>query len=119
VPDTALRAELLRRVATDQAVREQFLSAFRAGNRPDSALLARLNGVDAENTRWLAETVARRGWPGARSPDWMAVLVAGRAVPKPIRDSADVDARRATVGLPPLREYLRMLDSVNASHAPH
>ena len=46
-----------------------------------------------------------------------ADLVAGRAVPKPIRDPAYVDARRATVGLPPLREYLHILDSLNASPA--
>jgi hypothetical protein len=36
----------------------------------------------------------------------------GRFVPKPIRDAANVDARRASVGLPPMREYLRVLDSV-------
>jgi hypothetical protein len=29
----------------------------------------------------------------------------------PVRDSANVDARRAVVGLPPLREYLRVIDS--------
>jgi hypothetical protein len=36
----------------------------------------------------------------------------GRIVMKPIRDSAGVDARRAAMGLPPMREYLRVLDSV-------
>jgi hypothetical protein len=35
-----------------------------------------------------------------------------RIVVKAIRDSAQVDARRATMGLPPMDEYLRVLDSV-------
>jgi hypothetical protein len=30
-----------------------------------------------------------------------------RWVPQPIEDEANVDARRATVGLPPLAEYLK------------
>jgi hypothetical protein len=171
VTDTALRAELLRRVASDQAVREQFASALRQGRRPDSALVARMSSVDAANTRWLAEQVARRGWLGrttvgedgadaafvlvqhadadtafqarvlpllarayhareatgqqlALLTDRVATaraqpqvygtqvrLVAGRAVLMPIGDSAGVDARRAAVGLPPLRDYLRLLDS--------
>lgn len=173
-PDTALRAELLRRVAADQAVRKQFDDALREGKQPGSALAARMRDVDTENTRWLGQIVARRGWPGrsivgADGADaaWTLVqhadadtafqarvlpmldrayhageatgqqvalltdrvatarhepqvygtqvdLVAGRAVLKPIRDSANVDARRATVGLPPLREYLRIIDSVYA-----
>ena len=43
-----------------------------------------------------------------------AKLVAGRWVPAPIGDSASVDARRATMGLPPLRAYFRILDSLYA-----
>lgn len=39
----------------------------------------------------------------------------GRVVLKPVADSAGLDARRASVGLPPLREYLRLLDSVYAA----
>lgn len=38
----------------------------------------------------------------------------GRVVLKPIRDSAGVDVRRARMGLPPLAEYVRVLDSVYA-----
>lgn len=41
-----------------------------------------------------------------------ADIVGGRIVLKPIRDSANVDARRAAMGLPPMKEYLRVLDSV-------
>ncbi|MCC6242743.1 MAG: hypothetical protein IT353_07865 [Gemmatimonadaceae bacterium] len=36
----------------------------------------------------------------------------GRVILKPIRDSANVDARRAKMGLPSMKEYLRVLDSV-------
>lgn len=177
-PDTALRAELLRRVTADQAARAQFVAALREG-RHDSALVAPVRAVDAENTRWLAEVVSRRGWPrrsivGADGADAAFTLVqhadadtafqvrvlpmlerayhegdetgphvalltdrvatargapqvygtqldivAGRALLKPIRDSANVDARRANMGLPPLREYLRVIDSAYAPRAQH
>lgn len=46
-----------------------------------------------------------------------AKLANGRWVPAPIGDSASVDARRATMGLPPLRAYFRILDSLYS--APH
>ena len=36
----------------------------------------------------------------------------GRAIMKRIRDSAGVDARRALMGLPPLQDYVRTLDSL-------
>lgn len=163
-------------MAADQAVREQFAVALQGGRQPDSALVARMRDVDADNTRWLGEIVAHRGWPGrsmvgvdgadaaftlvqhadadtfqarvlpmleqayhageatgqqlALLTDRVATsrgapqvygtqlqLVAGRAVLEPIRDSANVDARRAGVGLPPLREYLRMIDSAYAPRA--
>lgn len=41
-----------------------------------------------------------------------ADVLDGRIVLKPIADSANVDARRASMGLPPMKEYLRVLDSV-------
>jgi hypothetical protein len=39
-------------------------------------------------------------------------LKGGRWVLDPIADSAGVDARRKSVGLPPLAEYLRLVDSI-------
>ena len=179
VTDVALRAELLRRVASDQAVREQFASVLRRGGQPDSALIARMASVDATNSRWLADVVARRGWPsralvgedgadaafllvqhadadtafqarvlplltrafhaGDATGQQLALLtdrvataraqpqvygtqvklIAGRTVLMPIGDSAGVDARRAAVGLPPLRDYLRLLDSAYRSMPAH
>lgn len=41
-----------------------------------------------------------------------ARLVNGRWVAAPIADSSSVDLRRAKVGLPPLRDYFRVLDSL-------
>jgi hypothetical protein len=155
------------------------MAAFRDGKQPDSALIARLRAVDAENTAWLSALVARNGWPGrslvgvdgadaafvlvqhadadtafqarvlqllarayrtgevtgqqlALLTDRVATargnpqvygtqleLVAGRAVLKPLIDSAGVDGRRAAVGLPPLREYLRLIDSGSTPRAEH
>lgn len=166
------RAELLRRVAADQAVRDSLAGAMREGRPPDSALLGRMLQVDRENTAWLREALARHGWPhrtdvgeeGAQAAfllvqhadadtafqamalpqlraafergeaegqhvalltDRLAVargepqeygsqaqLVEGRFVLHAVRDSARLDARRATMGLPPIGEYLRVLDSV-------
>jgi hypothetical protein len=41
-----------------------------------------------------------------------AKLVNGRWVAAPIADSSSVDLRRAKAGLPPLRDYFRVLDSL-------
>ncbi|MGI8508936.1 MAG: DUF6624 domain-containing protein [Gemmatimonadaceae bacterium] len=41
-----------------------------------------------------------------------ANIANGRVVLDAIADSAHVDLRRAGMGLPPLREYIRVLDSV-------
>ncbi len=41
-----------------------------------------------------------------------ANITDGRIVLSPVADSANLDAKRATMGLPPLSEYLRVLDSV-------
>ena len=45
-----------------------------------------------------------------------ADMIGGRVVLKPILDSANVDARRASMGLPSLKKYLRILDSDYAVH---
>ncbi len=50
--DEALRAELLRRVERDQAVRK-------------AMDMDGMREVDAENLPWLRQVVAERGWPGS------------------------------------------------------
>lgn len=47
-----------------------------------------------------------------------ANVVGGRVVLDPIADSAQVDARRTRVGLMPLREYVRVLDSLYTARQP-
>jgi hypothetical protein len=47
-----------------------------------------------------------------------AAIVDGRVILKPIADSTRVDERRARVGLPPLAEYLAILDSLYAPQRP-
>lgn len=170
--DAALKAELLQRVAADQAARERMVTAMRAGSAPDSATMARLSAVDSANTAWLQSMVERHGWPdratvgddGASAAFLLvqhadrdtafqarvlpaleaahrrgqaqgqhvalltdrlarargepqvygtqAALRDGRMAVDPIRDSSGVDARRAAMGMPPLEEYLRVLDSI-------
>jgi hypothetical protein len=163
---------LLRRAARDQAVRDTAVAAMQRGGAPDSAFVARMAAVDADNTAWVRRALASGRWPGrsavgadgagaafllvqhadrdtalqaralrlleaahragdapgqdlALLTDRVAVargrpqvygtqadLTGGRVVLAPIADSARVDARRAGVGLMPLREYVRMLDSL-------
>lgn len=73
-------------------------------------------GVAKEEVRgadvaMLADRVAvHRGQPQRYGTQ--AKLVEGRIVLEPIADSAHVDERRAMLGMPPLREYVRMLDSM-------
>lgn len=176
--DDALTAELLRRVAVDQAVRDRLVEAMQAGAAPDTGLFMELRTIDSSNALWLQEAVARHGWPerdvvgkeGARAAfllvqhadhdtafqaamlpaldavfrrgqadgqsvalltDRLAVarkepqifgsqttMTDGRMTFAPIADSQGVDARRARMGLPPLNEYRRVLDSVYGPKRP-
>ena len=47
-----------------------------------------------------------------------ASIVRGRFALDPIADSANVDARRARVGMPPVAAYMRILDSLYATRIP-
>ncbi|MFB4276500.1 DUF6624 domain-containing protein [Nonomuraea sp. MTCD27] len=55
--DEELRAELLRRMEMDQAMRDP------AKGFPGDKRLARLQRLDEGNTAWLYSVVANRGWP--------------------------------------------------------
>jgi len=176
--DDALKSELLRRVAADQAARDRIVAAMREGSAPDTALFAEMRTIDSSNALWLREAVARHGWPArdavgeeaaraafllvqhadhdtafqaamlpeieaafrrgqaagqsvALLTDRLAVarrqpqvygsqttMTDGRMTFEPIADSAGVDARRAKMGLPPLSEYKRVLDSVYGPKRP-
>jgi hypothetical protein len=67
--------------------------------------------AQGQHVALLTDRLARaRGEPQVYGTQ--AMLRDGRMAVGPIRDSSGVDARRAAIGLPPLAEYLRVLDSV-------
>lgn len=108
-----------RRLVGDTAARAAWLLAQHAD--ADTALQAQVlplleraaaaGDADPQDAALLADRVATaRGQPQVYGTQ--AEFVAGRLRFKPIADSAHVDARRARLGLPPLADYARMLDSL-------
>ena len=63
--DEALRAELLRRVETDQVARK-------------AMDLDGMREADGENLPWLKEVVAEHGWPSAGEPVTVACPECGK-----------------------------------------
>ena len=169
VKETALRRELLKRVAQDQAIRNELIS--KGVEKPDQTILTRMQAIDTANTKRMRAIVNRYGWPspelvgqegaeaaflivqhadhafqkemlplvekayrsGGLSGQSYALLLdrvlVGEGKPQvygtqakrfeewkgqepalePIEDEANVDKRRAEVGLSPLSEYREML----------
>lgn len=100
--DTALRAELLRRVESDQTARLPLTKAQRGGAF-DSSSAADLAAVDADNRRWIASLITARGWPGrtlvgADGADAAFMLV----------QHADLDTALQGKALPLLEHAFRM-----------
>lgn len=87
--DTAFQARVLPRLA----------AAHRAGEVPGGQVAMLTDRLESA-----------RGHPQRYGTQ--ADLRDGRIVLKPIADSAGVDARRAAMGMPPLQEYMRVMDSV-------
>jgi len=94
---------------------------------PDSAFQAKVlpllekgfaaGDVEGQHYALLADRVAvHRGQPQIYGTQ--ASVVQGRFVLDPIADSANVDARRAKVGMPPVAAYMRILDSVYGTRVP-
>lgn len=92
-------------------------TAFQAAMLPAIVAAHERGQIDGESVALLTDRLAAaRGEPqiyGTQSS-----LENGRLVLKPIRDSANVDARRAKMGMPPLREYMRVMDSVYLGATP-
>lgn len=63
-----LRAELLARQETDQAVRNEALRRWPPGTPidTDDPMHQRWLQVDRDNTSWLADVIDAHGWPGRR-----------------------------------------------------
>jgi hypothetical protein len=86
-------------------------TAFMRAMLPAIEKAYRRGDVDGGSVAMLADRVeVKAGRPQIYGTQLS--LHDGRWVLDPIADSAGVDARRQTLGLPPLAEYLRLVDSV-------
>ncbi|MGE0439027.1 MAG: DUF6624 domain-containing protein [Gemmatimonadales bacterium] len=61
--DSAVRRELLARVAVDQAVRDSFTAQLRTGGVVTPAMVVSMAAVDSANLDWLRQEVRARGLP--------------------------------------------------------
>jgi hypothetical protein len=86
-------------------------TAFQAAMLDELVLAFRHGEAEGQSVAMLTDRVAvHRGRPQVYGTQ--ADVIDGRVVIKPIADSAGVDARRAEVGLMPLAQYVRIMDSV-------
>jgi hypothetical protein len=98
---------IVQHAVHDSAFQAQALSLMERG-----VATGEVRGADVA---MLADRVAvHRGQPQRYGTQ--ARLLDGRMVLDPIADSAHVDERRAALGMPPLREYVRLLDSMYTAH---
>ncbi|MCP3058380.1 hypothetical protein LXT21_06330 [Myxococcus sp. K38C18041901] len=171
--DPALRDELLARMEVDQQVRMTLMRS----NFQDEAAKKKLEEVDASNTAWLKDVIAKKGWPGqalvgkkASFAAWLLVQhadkdvafqeqvlpmleqavargegskqnlayltdrvlvntgkpqrygtqmeeVNGQMEPRNLEDPANVDARRAAVGLGTMAEYKASFEAMRKQAA--
>jgi uncharacterized protein DUF6624 len=101
--DEELRRELLARREEDQQIRN-LVSALpdRYMLRLPEELAAQWQRIDEENTRWLAEVLSARGWPGrtlvGEEGAGAAWLLAQHADRDPVRQRAFLHALRSAVG---------------------
>lgn len=100
--DDELRRELLARREEDQRIRH--LAAARADpdtDRLPDGLGEQWQSVDDDNTRWLADLLARRGWPGrtlvGEEAAQAAWLLAQHADRDQVQQRAFLEALRAAV----------------------
>lgn len=176
VANPNLRLELVRMVETDQAVRAELIK--KGIERPDAAILERMNAIDKSNLARVKAIVKQCGFPtpklvgrdgveaaflliqhadlafqkqmlphvrdsfrsGNLSGQSYALLLdrvlVGEGKPQmygtqakpfdqwkgkepvlnPIEDEANVDKRRAEVGMPPLSEYIKFLKQMYFPH---
>ena len=101
--DEELRRELLARCEEDQRIRN--LVSAQPGRhmvRLPEELVAEWRRIDEENTRWLAEVLSARGWPGrtlvGEEGAGAAWLLAQHADRDPVRQRAFLDALRSAAG---------------------
>ncbi|HEX5004243.1 MAG TPA: DUF6624 domain-containing protein, partial [Gemmatimonadales bacterium] len=87
--------------------------AFQATVLPMLEAAFRAGTVTGQELAMLTDRVAKaQGRPQRYGTQ--TTVIDGRVIFDPIEDSGQVDARRAAMGLPPLAEYKRVLDSAYA-----
>lgn len=91
--------------------------AFQARMLPLLETAYAIGQVKGDQVALLTDRVAKaQGRPQRYGSQ--ATIKDGKVILDPIEDSAHVDERRARMGLPPLAEYVRVLDSVYAKASP-
>ena len=86
-------------------------TAWQGASLRELELLAKRGDLPKPNLALLTDRVRNhRGEPQLYGSQFD--LVDGRAVPAPIADLAGLDARRASMGLQPMKEYVRKLEEV-------
>jgi hypothetical protein len=101
--DEELRRELLARCSEDQRIRTLVRppAGQHTARLPDE-VAAQWQRVDEDNTRWLADVVSARGWPGRTTAgeDGAAAawLLAQHADRDPARQQRYLDALRGAAG---------------------
>jgi len=95
-------------VTTQHADRD---TAFQAAVLPFLEIAYKNGEALGQHVAMLTDRLATtRGLPQVYGTQ--AAVIDGRAVLKEIADSAGLDARRAALGMPPIRECMRGLDSL-------
>jgi hypothetical protein len=83
-------------------------TAWQAAMLPDLERLASSGELPTPDVALLTDRIlVHRGQPQRYGSQFD--MADGRLVPEPVADLAGLDARRASVGLPPMAEYVRML----------
>jgi hypothetical protein len=83
-------------------------TAWQAAMLPDLERLASSGELPTPDVALLTDRIlVHRGQPQRYGSQFD--MADGRLVPEPVVDLAGLDARRASVGLPPMAEYVRML----------
>lgn len=92
-------------------------TAFQAKTLPLLEKAYAAGDAEGQQVALLTDRVAvQRGQPQVYGTQ--ASVVNGRFKLNPIADSANVDARRAKVGMPPVAAYMRILDSLYSTRIP-
>jgi hypothetical protein len=91
--------------------------AFQEKTLPLLEASAKKGEVRAQDVAYLTDRVrVNTGRPQLYGTQFMAKPDGGGMMPKPIEDEANVDARRASVGLEPLAQYALVIARMQSAH---